>query len=42
MYLLLQVILNREYKLWRQQDYAFMYSIKDPQIKELRVGLIFY
>ena len=32
----------REYKLWRQQDYSFMYSIKDPQIKEMRVGLIFY
>ena len=32
----------REYKLWRQKDYSFMYSIKDPQIKEIRVGFIFY
>lgn len=29
---------SSEYKLWRQQDYTFMYAINEPQIQEIRIG----
>ena len=35
------LLINREYKIWRQSDYSFLYSICDEKIQEMRVGLAF-
>ena len=35
------LLTNREYKIWRQSDYSFLYSICDEKIQEMRVGSAF-
>ena len=31
-------VIQSEYKVWRQRDYSFLYSISDERIQEVRVG----